>query len=84
MSVATGDSMEAIEERFAGQGYGVFKDAVAEAVIATIDPIRRRYEELRQDAAELQRLLRMGAETAAAKAEPTLHKMYDAMGLIAR
>jgi tryptophanyl-tRNA synthetase len=84
MSVATGDSMEAIEERFSGQGYGSFKDAVAEAVIAVIDPIRRRYDELRRDTAELQHLLRMGAETAAATAEPTLHKMYDAMGFIGR
>jgi tryptophanyl-tRNA synthetase len=84
MSVATGDSMEAIEERFSGQGYGSFKDAVAEAVIAVIDPIRKRYEDLRSDTAELQRLLRLGAETAAAKAEPTLRKMYDAMGFMAR
>jgi len=84
MSVATGDSMEAIEERFAGHGYGVFKDAVSEAVIALIDPIRRRYEELKQDAGELQHLLRLGAETAAAKAEPTLRQMYDAMGFIRR
>jgi tryptophanyl-tRNA synthetase len=84
MSVATGDSMEAIEERFSGQGYGSFKDAVGEAVIAVIDPIRKRYEDLRSDTAELQRLLRLGAETAAAKAEPTLRKMYDAMGFMAR
>jgi tryptophanyl-tRNA synthetase len=84
MSVASGDSMEAIEERFSGQGYGSFKDAVAEAVIAVIDPIRKRYEDLRSDTAELQRLLRLGAETAAAKAEPTLRKMYDAMGFMAR
>jgi tryptophanyl-tRNA synthetase len=84
MSVATGDSMEAIEERFSGQGYGSFKDAVAEAVIAVVDPIRTRYEELRHDSAELQYRLRMGAESAAAKAEPTLRKMYDAMGFIGR
>jgi tryptophanyl-tRNA synthetase len=84
MSVATGDSVEAIEGRFGGQGYGVFKDAVAEAVIAVMDPIRKRYAELRNDTAELQRLLHLGAETAAAKAEPTLRKMYDVMGFVAR
>lgn len=84
MSVATGDSVEVIEERFGGRGYGLFKDAVAEAVIAVMDPIRKRYGELRNDTAELQRLLRLGGETAAAKAEPTLRRMYDAMGFIAR
>jgi tryptophanyl-tRNA synthetase len=84
MSVATGEPMEAIEDRFIGHGYGSFKDAVAESVIAVTDPIRTRYEELRQDTSELQRLLRVGADTAAAKAEPTIRKMYDAMGFIQR
>ena len=84
MSVATGESMEAIEGRFDGQGYGPFKNAVAEAVVAVVEPIRSRYEELRSDPGELQRLLRSGAEHAAATAEPTLRKMYERMGFIAR
>jgi tryptophanyl-tRNA synthetase len=40
MSVATGETMETIEARYDGQGYGRFKDEVAEAVVALLDPIR--------------------------------------------
>lgn len=58
MSVATGEPMQAIEERFDGQGYGPFKDAVADAVVSVVEPIRTRYQELRSDPGELQRLLR--------------------------
>ena len=84
MSVATGESMEAIEDRFDGQGYGPFKDAVADAVIGVVEPIRTRYQELRSDPGEMQRLLREGAAKAAAAAEPTLRLMYERMGFIPR
>ncbi len=84
MSVATGEPMQAIEERFDGQGYGPFKDAVADAVVSVVEPIRTRYQELRSDPGELQRLLREGAGKAAATAEPTLRVMYERMGFIPR
>ena len=47
MSVATGATPEEIEARYDGRGYGVFKQDVAEAVVALLDPIRLRYGELR-------------------------------------
>src|SRR5262249_18348875 len=57
MSVATGDPPEAIEARYDGQGYGRFKEEVAEAVVILLEPIQKRYRELRADEPELQRLL---------------------------
>src|SRR5579864_772587 len=60
MTVATGDPPGAIEERYDGGGYGRFKADVAEAVVAVLDPIQARYFELREDAAELTRLLQVG------------------------
>ncbi len=60
---------EAIEDRYDGQGYGQFKSDVAEAVIAFLEPVRQRYEELSADPGELERLLRQGAEQAAAAAD---------------
>src|SRR5205814_7466026 len=56
MSVATGEPFETIEARYDGQGYGPFKNDVAEAVVALLDPIRARYDALRADEAELGRL----------------------------
>jgi tryptophanyl-tRNA synthetase len=82
MAVASGESMEAIEARFDGQGYGSFKDAVADAVIARLEPIQARYRELRSDPAELERLLAAGAEKARIVAQPTLETMYERMGFV--
>src|ERR687883_1436627 len=72
MSVATGESFGEIESQYDGGGYGRFKEQVAEAVVALFDPIRRRYEELRADQGELQRLLAHGAEKAREASAPTL------------
>ncbi len=80
MSVATGEPVEALEGRFADAGYGTFKEAVGESVVELLTPVRERYEELRADERELQRLLALGAEKARRAAEPTLQAMYDRMG----
>jgi tryptophanyl-tRNA synthetase len=82
MSVATGEPVEALESRYDGQGYGSFKQDVAEAVVALLDPIRMRYEELRSDPRELQRLLARGAEKAREASEPTLQAMLDRVGFV--
>jgi tryptophanyl-tRNA synthetase len=82
MSVATGDSFDAIAARYDGQGYGPFKADVADAVVELLDPIRRRYEELRADESELRRLLALGAEKAASESAPTLETMYERMGFV--
>jgi tryptophanyl-tRNA synthetase len=80
MSVATGEPPEAIEDRYDGQGYGQFKSDVAEAVVALLEPVRLRYEQLVADPGELERLLRIGAEKAAEASAPTLEAMYERMG----
>jgi tryptophanyl-tRNA synthetase len=82
MSVATGEAPESIEDRYDGQGYGQFKSDVAEAVIALLEPVRLRYEQLSTDPGELERLLRAGAEEATTAAAPTLEAMYDRMGFV--
>ncbi|MGE5691243.1 MAG: tryptophan--tRNA ligase [Pseudomonadota bacterium] len=84
MSVATGEAPEAIETRYDGQGYGAFKTDVGEAVVALLAPIQERYRELRGDPAELQALLRRGAEKAREASAPTLAQMYERMGFVPR
>jgi tryptophanyl-tRNA synthetase len=80
MSVATGEPIEALEQRFAGAGYGDLKEAVGESVVALLTPVREQFEALRSDERELQRLLSVGAEKARRASEPTLELMYDRMG----
>jgi tryptophanyl-tRNA synthetase len=80
MSVATGEPIDALEGRFDGSGYGELKEAVGESVVTLLTPIRERFEELRADERELQRLLAVGAEKARRASEPTLELMYERMG----
>ena len=82
MSVATGKAIPELEARYDSGGYGPFKEDVAEAVVAVLDPIRTRYEELRADEPELRGLLARGAAKARETAEPTLEQMYERMGFV--
>jgi tryptophanyl-tRNA synthetase len=77
----TGESVEQVLARFAGEGFGRFKPALSDALIALLEPLRTRLEQLRSDPGELDRILRDGAERAAALAAPTLAQGYRAVGL---
>jgi tryptophanyl-tRNA synthetase len=83
MAVATGSTPEEIESRYDGSGYGKFKEEVAEAVVAVLDPIRLRYGELRGNPDELRAVLAGGAAKAEAIASETLRTVYDRVGLVA-
>jgi len=77
----TGDTPEGALKQFAGQGFGAFKPALADAAIALLAPLRERLMELRRDEAALDAILDAGAEKAAALAAPTLAEAYRAVGL---
>jgi len=77
----TGESVEQVLAKFAGQGFGAFKPALADVLIELLRPLRTRLEELRRDTTELDRILADGAERASALAAPTLAAAYDAVGL---
>jgi tryptophanyl-tRNA synthetase len=84
MSVATGEAPEAIERHYNGRGYGGFKEDVAEAVVALLDPIRLRFGELRGNPDELRAALARGARKAKADAAETLALAYDRVGFVRR
>jgi len=81
-SAVTGRTPRAIEEDYEGKGYGVFKRDVAEAVIEFLKPIQRRYWELTEDHAYLNRILFEGAQAARRRSEGMLTEVHDALGLI--
>lgn len=83
-SLLTDTSVEALEKRFAGAGYGDFKTAMAEEVADTLEPIRARYEELASDPAETARLLAAGAARAGEVAETTMAVVRARTGLGSR
>ena len=81
-SLCSGESIESAERRFDGQGYGVFKDAVADAVIATVTPIQAEQKRLLADKSYLESVLKQGAENASRIAAKTLSKVYRKVGLV--
>ena len=84
LSAFTDESVSVLEASFAGKGYGDLKTTVADAVVATFEPMRTRALELLEDPAELDRILGRNAERAAAIAEPKLNLVYDRVGLLRR
>jgi tryptophanyl-tRNA synthetase len=80
-AVTRGVTPEDVEREFAGQQYGDFKGAVADAVADYLRPVRERYAELRPDEAALELALQQGAEQARAIASETLRDVRTAMGV---
>ena len=80
-SALSGKSVSDLESEFSGKGYGDFKAAVAEVVIAKLEPISKRTNELMDDPAELSRVLSNGAQKASEVASTTLKAAYSAIGL---
>ena len=81
LAVARAITPEQVETEFDGQGYGAFKEAVAEAVIELLAPVGERYHELRADDARLEAVLADGAERAGAIASGVMAEVRPAMGI---
>jgi tryptophanyl-tRNA synthetase len=81
LAVTRGVAPEQIERDFQGEGYGAFKQAVAEEVVQMLTPVRERYLELRADEAGLERALADGAERARELAQPVIAEVRAAMGI---
>ena len=83
LSAFTGTAVPALEDEFAGKGYGHLKGAVADAVAGFAEPFAKRTAELLGDRAELDRILAHGAERANAVAEATVREVYERVGFVA-
>lgn len=81
-SAVTGDSFETIERDFDGRGYGDFKKAVGEAVIAELEGVQKRYAEFMKDKAFMQECWTNGADTASRVANRTLTKAMKKIGFL--
>ncbi len=79
-SCCTGLDYDSIERDFAGKGYGDFKVAVAEAVIAELAPVQEKYSQLMADRAYLSKCAYEGAQQASVIAKMTLSKTMKKIG----
>lgn len=62
-------------------GYGAFKQSLLDGYFAAFSEPRKRYAELMNDRAELERILKQGAEKARAYAAPVIARVRSAVGL---
>jgi tryptophanyl-tRNA synthetase len=76
-----GTTVAELEVEFEGAGYGVFKQAVGEAVVEYLAPVRERYQALRGDEGELEAVLTEGARKARMLAAETMVDVRAAMGV---
>ncbi|MGI8574910.1 MAG: tryptophan--tRNA ligase [Egibacteraceae bacterium] len=81
-AAVTGGTIEELEQRYAGKGYGDLKRDLAEAVNGALRPVRQRQAELRTDPGELAAILRKGAERARGMATETMATVRERVGLL--
>ncbi|MDP4134170.1 MAG: tryptophan--tRNA ligase [Bacillota bacterium] len=83
-SVATGESIESTQARFANLGYGDFKMQVAEAVVELLRPVREKYYDLKKNEDYVKSVYTKSADVANKIAGRTMDKVYKKIGFIAR
>lgn len=83
-SAMTGETIEDAVKKFEGQGYGTFKTAVGEAIIAELTPLQEKYRQLMADPAYLREVYTRSAEEARAIAAKTLARVHKRIGFVGR
>ncbi len=81
-SVLTGKDFDSIQREFEGQGYGVFKEAVAGSVIDAFRPIQEEYARILADKEYLDGILADGAAKASRIAQRMVTKVYKKVGML--
>ena len=78
----TSKTIEEAEKEFEGKGYGDFKKAIAEAVIAELEPIQAKHKDLMENKDYLEGIYKSGAQKANEIAQSTLKTVYEKVGFI--
>jgi len=78
----SGKDVAGVLAEYGGQGFGVFKPALAELAVEKLGPIQGEVRRLMDDHAAVDAVLRRGAERARALAEPILREVQDTVGFL--
>jgi tryptophanyl-tRNA synthetase len=81
MSALTGMSFDDIEKTYGARGYGAFKGAVADAVVAVLEPIQTRYDAIINDKPYLSEVMTSCARRAGEIADVTMRSVREVIGL---
>lgn len=81
-ALLSGRGREAAAAECSEMGWGQFKPLLAEATVAALDPIQKRYHELMEDRAQLLAVLETGRERAGAVADASAQRVRSALGFL--
>ncbi|MFD3920316.1 tryptophan--tRNA ligase [Streptomyces sp. NPDC058595] len=81
-STLTGASIEDLEKKYEGKGYGALKVDLADAMVDFVTPFRSRTQEYLDDPETLDSILAEGAEKARTVAAETLAQAYERIGFL--
>ena len=81
-SLFSGKSIKELEKDFKGKGYEVFKKSLAELLIKSLEPFRRKRKELPKREVFLKEILEKGAKKARMVAQSTMIEVRKKMGLV--
>lgn len=79
-SCATGETIQKTRELLEGKGYGELKRIVGEVLVAEIEPVQKRFKEIKQDKDYLNNIIKRNAESASYLANKTLRKVKKKIG----
>lgn len=80
----TESSHEQMRAKFTGMRYGELKKHVAEATVAALEPVQRRYREIAANPGYIAEVLEQGAARVSVPARETIEKTKRAMGLFTK
>jgi len=83
MAALTDSSVAQVLAAHGGQGFGAFKPALADVMVAKLAPITSRFNSLKDDASAIEAICERGAQRARAIAEPVLADVHRAVGFTA-
>ncbi len=83
-AAVTGKPVKEIHKSYVGRQYGYLKLETADIVIEALRPIRTRVDELMRDKAQLESILKRGAERARERARPMVENVYERLGFVPR
>jgi tryptophanyl-tRNA synthetase len=78
----SGTDHAAVLRQYGGQGFGIFKAALAELLVEHLTPIARETDRLLADPASIDAVLRDGAARAAALADPIVAEVERLVGFL--
>ena len=76
----SGEPVAAVLAQYGGQGFGAFKPALADLAVSSLAPVTAEMRRLMDDPAEIDRVLKAGAERAAEVADPVVDEVKKIVG----